>query len=140
LGIALLRTLVRRPVGRVAFYLTTLYHRRVTFGAAGARPLNAPVEPAGTRSDRGLRVAVVLCTAVIILTGLNFTGAVFAPLAFAALIIAVMWPLQECRRGCPSSLRCSSPCAVLTLCAQHPSTQWIAELFCGPGTKRKASR
>jgi AI-2 transport protein TqsA len=28
--------------------------------------------------------------------------------------------------------------AVLTLCAQHPSTQWIAELLGGPGKKRKA--
>jgi hypothetical protein len=56
--------------------------------------MNAPVEPAGTRSDRGLRAAVVLCKAVIVLTALYFTGTVFAPLAFAMLIIAVMWPLQ----------------------------------------------
>jgi predicted PurR-regulated permease PerM len=57
--------------------------------------MNAPVEPAGTRSDRGFRAAVVLCTAIIVLTALYFTGAIFAPLAFAALMIAVMWPLQE---------------------------------------------
>jgi AI-2 transport protein TqsA len=57
--------------------------------------MNAPVEPAGTRSDRGLRAAVFLCATVIILTALYFTGSIFAPLAFAMLIIAVMWPLQE---------------------------------------------
>jgi AI-2 transport protein TqsA len=57
--------------------------------------MNAPVEPAGTRSDRGLRAAVILCATVIVLTALYFTGSIFAPLAFAMLIIAVMWPLQE---------------------------------------------
>jgi AI-2 transport protein TqsA len=57
--------------------------------------MNAPVEPAGTRSDRGLRAAVVLGAAVIVLAALYFTGTIFAPLAFAMLIIAVMWPLQE---------------------------------------------
>jgi predicted PurR-regulated permease PerM len=56
--------------------------------------MNAPVEPAGTRSDCGLRAAVVLCATVIVLTALYFTGSVFAPPAFAMLIIAVMWPLQ----------------------------------------------
>jgi AI-2 transport protein TqsA len=57
--------------------------------------MNNPVEPAGTRSDRGLRAAVGLCAAAIVLTALYFTSSVFAPLAFAMLIIAVMWPLQE---------------------------------------------
>jgi AI-2 transport protein TqsA len=57
--------------------------------------MNAPVEPAGTTSDRGLRASVGVCAAVIVLTALYFTGSVFAPLAFAMLIIAVMWPLQE---------------------------------------------
>jgi hypothetical protein len=56
--------------------------------------MNAPVEPADTRSDRGFRAAVVLCAAVIVLTALYFTSTIFAPLAFAMLIIAVMWPLQ----------------------------------------------
>jgi AI-2 transport protein TqsA len=57
--------------------------------------MNAPVEPADTRSDRGFRAAVVLCAAVIVLTALYFTSTIFAPLAFAMLIIAVMWPLKE---------------------------------------------
>jgi hypothetical protein len=48
----------------------------------------APLEPADTRSDRGIRAAVVLCTAVVVLTALYFTGTIFAPLAFAMLIIA----------------------------------------------------
>ena len=57
--------------------------------------MNAPVEPADTRSDRGFRAAVVLCAAVIVLTALYFTSTIFAPLAFAMLIIAVMWPQKE---------------------------------------------
>jgi hypothetical protein len=56
--------------------------------------MNAPVKPADTRNDRGFRATVVLCAAVIVLTALYFISTVFAPLAFAMLIIAVMWPLQ----------------------------------------------
>ena len=61
--------------------------------ALATGPMNAP-EPAGTRID-GLRATVILCGAIIVLTALYFTGTVFAPLAFAVLIIALMWPLQE---------------------------------------------
>ncbi len=50
--------------------------------------MNAPVEPADTRRNCGIRTAVVLCTAVVVLTALYFTGTIFAPLAFAMLIIA----------------------------------------------------
>jgi AI-2 transport protein TqsA len=57
--------------------------------------MSAPAESAESKGNRGLRVAVGLCTAILIVTALYFSGRVFAPLAFALLIIAMIWPVQE---------------------------------------------
>jgi AI-2 transport protein TqsA len=57
--------------------------------------MSEPVESADRTSDRGLRVSVGLGTAVIVVTALYFSGPVFAPLAFALLIIALIWPVQK---------------------------------------------
>jgi AI-2 transport protein TqsA len=57
--------------------------------------MRAPNEGAGTPSDRGLRVSIGLCAAVLVVTALNFSGPIFAPLAFALLIIAIIWPIQK---------------------------------------------
>jgi hypothetical protein len=46
-------------------------------------------------SDRGLRASIGLCAVVIVVTALYFSGTVFAPLAFALLIIALIWPVQK---------------------------------------------
>jgi hypothetical protein len=43
----------------------------------------APSEGGGIPSDRGLRVSVGICAAILVVTALNFSGPVFAPLAFA---------------------------------------------------------
>jgi AI-2 transport protein TqsA len=53
------------------------------------------VKRAGTTGDRGLRASIGVCTAVIVVTALYFAGTVFAPLAFALLIISMIWPVQK---------------------------------------------
>jgi predicted PurR-regulated permease PerM len=84
------------PFARVAFYWTTIYHMSVSFGGGRTTlPMSDPVKSAETTSDRGMRVSIGLCTAVIVVTALYFSGPVFAPLAFALLIIAVIWPVQN---------------------------------------------
>jgi AI-2 transport protein TqsA len=57
--------------------------------------MSAPAESAESKGNRGLRAAVGLCTAILVVTALYFSGRVFAPLAFALLIIAMIWPVQE---------------------------------------------
>jgi AI-2 transport protein TqsA len=53
------------------------------------------VERTGKRIDLGLRVSVGLGSAVAILAGIYFAAPVIAPLTFALLIIALIWPVQE---------------------------------------------
>jgi predicted PurR-regulated permease PerM len=53
------------------------------------------VESANITSDRGLRVSIGLCTAIIAIAALYFSGPIFAPLAFALLMIAMIWPAQK---------------------------------------------
>lgn len=45
-------------------------------------------------SDRMMRTMMGICTFVITISALYLTRAIFAPLAFAVLIIAVLWPIQ----------------------------------------------
>jgi AI-2 transport protein TqsA len=58
--------------------------------------MSEPVESADATSGRGLHASVGICTAVIVVTALYFSSTVFAPLAFALLIIAMLWPVQRC--------------------------------------------
>jgi AI-2 transport protein TqsA len=46
-------------------------------------------------ADRSLRTAVSLIATVAIFAALYFASAIFAPVAFALLIIAIVWPLQS---------------------------------------------
>src|SRR5262249_44621296 len=46
-------------------------------------------------ADRGVRTAVALIAPAPILGPLHFPSSVFAPLAFALFIIAIVWPLQS---------------------------------------------
>jgi len=46
-------------------------------------------------ADRGFRTAVVLIATIAILAAIHFASSVFAPLAFALFIIAIVWPLQN---------------------------------------------
>jgi AI-2 transport protein TqsA len=52
------------------------------------------VERVGTTRDRGLRAMVGVCTAILVVTALYLARPVFAPLAFALFIIAIVWPFQ----------------------------------------------
>jgi predicted PurR-regulated permease PerM len=68
--------------------------------------MSDPVKGADTTGNRGLRASIGLCTAVIVVTALYFAGTVFAPLAFAFLIIALIGRSRGgSRRGCRSSSR-----------------------------------
>jgi AI-2 transport protein TqsA len=51
---------------------------------------------------------------------------------FAVFFWTFVWGIAGAFIGVPIVI------AALTLCAQHPSTRWIAELLGGPGTERKA--
>jgi AI-2 transport protein TqsA len=42
-----------------------------------------------------IRVSLVVCAVILACAALYFTSAVFAPLAFALFILAIVWPLQE---------------------------------------------
>jgi len=53
-----------------------------------------PAERARRMSDRGLRAMVGIGAAILVVTGLGVGQPVFAPLAFALFIIAIVWPLQ----------------------------------------------
>src|SRR5262245_20790369 len=46
-------------------------------------------------ADRGFRTAVVVIATIAILAAVHFASSVFAPLAFALFIIAIVWPLQS---------------------------------------------
>ena len=50
--------------------------------------------PGGGRSDRTLRLMVGIC-ATILITLLREGRPVFTPLAFALLVIAIVWPVQR---------------------------------------------
>ena len=42
-----------------------------------------------------VRVAAVVCAIVLACAALYFASSVFAPLAFALFILAIVWPLQS---------------------------------------------
>ncbi|HEX2447202.1 MAG TPA: AI-2E family transporter [Methyloceanibacter sp.] len=48
-----------------------------------------------TASKGPVRVAAVVCAIVLACAALYFASSVFAPLAFALFILAIVWPLQE---------------------------------------------
>jgi predicted PurR-regulated permease PerM len=45
--------------------------------------------------DTGLRVAASITAAILVIAALYATRAIFAPLAFALLIMAIVWPMQR---------------------------------------------
>jgi AI-2 transport protein TqsA len=45
--------------------------------------------------DRPITVMLALCTAIIVGAALYFASSIFAPLAFALLMLAIVWPLQK---------------------------------------------
>ena len=45
--------------------------------------------------DRGLRASITFCTSIIVVSALYFSAQIFAPLAFALLIISIIWPIQK---------------------------------------------
>jgi predicted PurR-regulated permease PerM len=53
------------------------------------------VDRAAATRDHGLPVSIGLCTTIIAVAGLYFAQPVFAPLAFALLIIAIIWPVHK---------------------------------------------
>jgi len=51
-----------------------------------------PLNPTG---DRTLRIAAVVCAAILTLAGLYLARSVMTPVVFALFIIALVWPLQR---------------------------------------------
>ena len=46
-------------------------------------------------ADRSIKVTIGLCAAVAVFGAIYFARALFAPVAFALFIIALVWPLQR---------------------------------------------
>jgi len=58
--------------------------------------------------DRAARTALIICAIVLVTASLYLASAVFAPLAFALFILAIVWPLQEAlERRLPKGLALS---------------------------------
>jgi predicted PurR-regulated permease PerM len=45
--------------------------------------------------DTGLRVAASICAAILVIVALYAARVIFAPLSFAVLIMAIVWPMQR---------------------------------------------
>ncbi len=46
-------------------------------------------------TDRQTRVMLAICTTILVTAALYFTRPIFAPLAFAIFMVAIVWPLQR---------------------------------------------
>ena len=56
-------------------------------------------------STGAVRVALVICAVILVIAALYLASSVFAPLAFALFILAIVWPLQErLERNLPKGL------------------------------------
>jgi AI-2 transport protein TqsA len=62
--------------------------------AEASSTIRDPTQRARRTSDRGLRAMVGVGTAILVVAALAIARPVFAPLAFALFIIAIVWPLQ----------------------------------------------
>src|SRR5664279_1238255 len=60
----------------------------------GSQFMLNPIQVVRRPTDRGLRAMVGIGTAILVVTAFGIGQAVFAPLAFALFIIAIVWPLQ----------------------------------------------
>ena len=46
-------------------------------------------------TDRQTRAMLAICTAILVAAALYFARSIFAPLAFALFLVAIVWPLQS---------------------------------------------
>src|SRR5262245_52876735 len=46
-------------------------------------------------NDRHTRAMLAICTTILVATALYFARSIFAPLAFAIFMVALVWPLQR---------------------------------------------
>lgn len=60
----------------------------------GSTGLDKSIRRERRSSDRALRAMVGVGTTILVVTALGITQAIFAPLTFALLVIAIVWPLQ----------------------------------------------
>ena len=88
----------------------------------------------GLSASSGL---LLVSTVILLLGALSWGEAVFAPAAFAIFIVMVVWPLQvflEARmpRMVASLITVAVILvAVLTVCRQLPSMQWLTVMLSG---------
>jgi AI-2 transport protein TqsA len=65
--------------------------------------------------DTGLRVAASISATILVIVALFFGRAVFAPLAFAVLVIAIVWPMQRRLQAALPSLVALAICMLVTI-------------------------
>jgi len=78
-------------------------------------------------SNRGVRTMMVLITAIAVVTALYFARPVFSPLAFALLVIALVWPVQawlQARMPQLVALAISMSATIVTLLAFASTIAW----------------
>ena len=46
-------------------------------------------------TDRQIRAMLAICTTILVAAALYLTRSIFAPLAFAIFMVAIVWPLQR---------------------------------------------
>jgi AI-2 transport protein TqsA len=46
-------------------------------------------------NDRSIKVMLIICTTVLVVSALYLARSIFAPIAFSIFIIAIVWPLQS---------------------------------------------
>ncbi len=60
-------------------------------------------------TDRSTRIMLALCTAILVAAALYFARSIFAPLAFALFMMAIVWPLQNVAAEKAATVRSAAP-------------------------------
>lgn len=77
------------------------------------------------RGDRGVRASLVVCALVLGFAALHYFKAILAPVTFAVLIIALVWPVQRRLKSLVPPLVAVAGTVLLTLVGLG-TTAWLA--------------
>lgn len=86
-------------------------------GRTGAGRVVAPV-------DRGARIALAVCAVVLGFAALHYFAAILAPVTFAVLIIALVWPVQRRLKSLMPPLAAVAVTVLMTLVVLG-ATAWL---------------
>ena len=74
------------------------------------------------QDDQGQRAALVVIATIATMAGVSYASSVFAPVAFALFIIALVWPWQKrLRQCCPELVALAVSVVVLLVAVRRPS-------------------